>query len=485
MTRFDNMNQDASYFDVDNRCSFYDCNGFKDIVFGGNSFNIIHMNIRSVNRNLDEFLLCLTNFKTKFSVIVLTETWLSSSSDWLDIPGYLAFHSIRESKAGGGVSILVKDSLSAELLPSLTYNNQFFESVGVDVTVGGRMHSIIGTYRPPSASLNEFNINYFNMFNNVRSNRKIVVLGDFNVDVLDNNPPASVSTFTDNFRALHFMPLIDMPTRKTAHTESCIDHIYVNTFVPCQSVVLEMLVSDHRAVLCSIPYLDNIGSATRVVKYRDHSEMYMAAFKSDVVEAIAGFGIYDGFSACDRFEVLNNLLFRLYDRNFPVKRKNLSLKRLSCPWMTDELHGFVREKHRLYRLSLSQPEFVEAYRSYRNSLCTRISRAKSQYYLAKFGNGSGDTKSTWKLINRILKPNCNSHELKLQNGDDIVINSEEVANTFNDYFSGVAADLASKIPTVSADPLSYVERVENTFVFFESTAEEIDKIIRSFPSKGC
>jgi len=89
------------------------------------------------------------------------------------------------------------------------------------------------------------------------------------------------------------LPLIDIPTRRTAHTESCIDHIYVNTFVPCQSVVLEMLVSDHRAVLCSIPCVNGVGSSTGVVRYRDHSDINMAAFKSEVVEAIDNFHVYD------------------------------------------------------------------------------------------------------------------------------------------------------------------------------------------------
>jgi len=96
---------------------------------------------------------------------------------------------------------LIKTSLSAEVLPTLTFNNQFFESVGVDITLGGYVHTIIGTYRPLSVSINDFNLNFFNMLNNVNNNKKVVVLGDFNIDILSNNPPVSVSTFVDNFRA--------------------------------------------------------------------------------------------------------------------------------------------------------------------------------------------------------------------------------------------------------------------------------------------
>ena len=119
------------------------------------------MNIRSANRNLDEFLLILKKLQLHFSVVVLTETWLNATYDWTEVPGYRAYHAIREGRSGGGVTILVRSHLSAEYLPALTLVGDCRESLGVDVTFGGVALTILGTYRPPSSSLALFNQEYF------------------------------------------------------------------------------------------------------------------------------------------------------------------------------------------------------------------------------------------------------------------------------------------------------------------------------------
>ena len=76
-------------------------------------------------------------------------------------------------------------------------------------------------------------------------------------------------------------------------------------------------------------------------------------------------------------------------------------------------------------------------------------------------------------------------------GKDLVlrINDEEIAdpnlvgNEFNNYISSVASSLASTIPPVDFDPLTHVQRLENTFVWCDVTAEEGHKTILSFKSK--
>ena len=84
-------------------------------------------------KNLDELLLMLDKYNLHFSVIVLTETWLKSSYDWTDVPGYTAYHSIREGLVGVGVTTLVASYLIAESISSLTCNNNCHESIGVKI----------------------------------------------------------------------------------------------------------------------------------------------------------------------------------------------------------------------------------------------------------------------------------------------------------------------------------------------------------------
>ena len=89
-----NYFEDCQYFDLNNINNYIDSNTSKSI-------NIIHINIRSARKNLDEFLINLERTRTKFQIIILTETWLNCQEDFNEIPGYKSFHSFRPKKGGG------------------------------------------------------------------------------------------------------------------------------------------------------------------------------------------------------------------------------------------------------------------------------------------------------------------------------------------------------------------------------------------------
>lgn len=482
MAPLNNIDPDANYFNVENQCIYYDLENFESFISKENSFNVLHINIRSVNKNFDEFVVNMKNVGTSFSVIILTETWLRSTHDWMEMPGYEAFHSVREGRMGGGVTALVRSDLSAEIMPNVTINNDCYESVGVSVMDRRKNFNILGVYRPPSRPLEVFNREFFNMLTGVGMRGTVVVAGDFNVDILALSPSGPVASFVDHFRSEHMIPLITIPTRIANNSESCIDHIYVNTLLPCKSGVLKLLVSDHFATVCSIPLMDSEKCGSKKVRFRDYSPCNLDKFKSDVLRSMNTFHFYDNIAIGDRFEIFNNVLLSLFEKNFPIKHKTISVKRLGSPWITDSLLRCINEKHRLYRLSRENPMYNDSYKSYRNTLCNNIKRAKLNYYKNKF-DGNSDTKSTWKSINAILKPNPRRNDIKLEEGDNLTEDPLMVSNIFNDYFSTVAQNLASSIPMTNSDPLSNVRRVESTFVYFETSPDEIDKLISSFPSK--
>ena len=106
-----------------------------------------------------------------------------------------------------------------------------------------------------------------------------------------------------------------------------------------------------------------------------------------------------------------------------------------------------------------------------------------QYYNDKFNNNPHDAKSTWKVINKFLKPNSmKQNDFQIEENGTKLSDSTEIANAFNDYFKAVAPSLAAEIPDVGIDPLSYLSRNPNSFVYFEIKSE-IKKQILSFKSK--
>ena len=65
---------------------------FNDLVLNNNinnNFTILHINARSLNKNIDKILLLLTDFNLKFTIIAITETWANEAKNYfLNIPGY-------------------------------------------------------------------------------------------------------------------------------------------------------------------------------------------------------------------------------------------------------------------------------------------------------------------------------------------------------------------------------------------------------------
>ena len=75
--------------------------------YNNGDFSIIHLNIRSLPRNGNNFIAYLETIKIKFSVICLTETWLNENRVIDDVfADYNAYHSMRSiDRSPGGESL--------------------------------------------------------------------------------------------------------------------------------------------------------------------------------------------------------------------------------------------------------------------------------------------------------------------------------------------------------------------------------------------
>ena len=76
----------------------------------------------------------------------------------------------------------------------------------------------------------------------------------------------------------------------------------------------------------------------------------------DLSETIESFNAFNNLSIDDKFEMLIKLIHISYIIDFKVECKNVSTKKLTSSWMTDDTKNILNEKHRLYRLSISMPQ---------------------------------------------------------------------------------------------------------------------------------
>ena len=164
----DNMNSTAEemQYDFDDLtqaplCSYVTMNQFKEIRKGlcKDTFSLIHLNIRSLSKHFDELQLLLDNPNNPlFTVIGLTETWLSSCPKRsFSLEGYNVFVNNRPDRSGGGVALYVSSSFECIVCEKLSKMNDIVESLFVQINVPGSKNIVIGIiYRPPNSNNKDF-----------------------------------------------------------------------------------------------------------------------------------------------------------------------------------------------------------------------------------------------------------------------------------------------------------------------------------------
>jgi len=82
------------------------------------NLSIIHINARSLNKNINNIELLLNSLNYKFSVIAVTETWLEGDQAQTApyIPGYYCHLRSRSERRGGGLALYVKDDMKSDII---------------------------------------------------------------------------------------------------------------------------------------------------------------------------------------------------------------------------------------------------------------------------------------------------------------------------------------------------------------------------------
>lgn len=490
----DNENNDINaadlYFEGVSSCCEYEKNTLDRNFPNGSSLNIIHVNIRSISKNLDELKLLLADIKMYFSVVVLTETWLDNDHNWLPsdwFDNYDVFHSIRAGRRGGGVSILADRGLGCVRLEELCLIEPTFESCAISFTINRKQFSVVGVYRPPMNLTADFNTSFFENLNRSRiSNHVSFVLGDFNIDLLNNNNSNAHEAFIGEFNSHHFMPVISLPTRVTNNTSSLIDHIWVNSLAPCSSGVIPVAISDHYPIFISLPNVFEDPEQFVTCRYRMFSDVNIDNYRTKLEEFLTNFYFLNDLDLQTKCKIFCNCLYSIFNECFPIKSKRASVKRLSCPWLSRSLRKCIDKKHALYKGMKSGRTDPSAYKRYRNILCNVIRNVKRDYYEQKFSSCIGDIKQTWRNINQVTRPrHPRATKFSIEDNSGLVEDDFTVAELFNNYFSSVGTNIANNIPLTNVNPIQYVSRNPNSFALWATSIQEIISIVSNFKNKPC
>jgi hypothetical protein len=494
-----NLNQN----DIDPDKHFYNCqvsgdkyyleDDFNDMAIDNSRFSVLHINARSLKKNIDNIKLYLSMLNHSFSVIAISETWETlDNAIYFSLPGYSVISNARKVKScrGGGVALYVRDDIQfVERNELCVFANGNFESVFVEIVKSAKRKQIVGCiYRAPDQDLDLFNHSFECLLHEINSERaEYLLAGDFNINLLNCNTHDETENFLTNIFSNASLPLITRPTRFTSTSATLIDNIVSN--VCSDSYIAGIMIadiSDHLPVF----YVsnDNDSKAKKTFantrSYRKITDDGINKLSS-ALSNVEWSEVYDIADANRSYDLFSNKLANIYNNYIPVVTSKAKYINQQKPWITHGLLVSIKKKHRYYRDSIKKKtqQAINKYKAYKNKLSKLIKSAQRQYYVDRFENVKNDIKRTWQIIKSVINENLGSSSsvtvTEVLSGTNIIKNPIDIANKFNEYFTHIGPNLARKIPVVTGNHLDSLSSVMSSTMFIKPTdGTEIKNIVR-------
>lgn len=420
------------------RCSdFSSCQGFLSPV-NDNALGFLHVNIRSIRKYWDQFLVTVNSVMSLFDVFVLTE--INVKEDFcseFQIPGYKSFFFTRLIGRGGGIAIFVKDLWCAEKI-----DLDFFHCESLSLRLWNSKWSVhlLAFYRPPSANALRFLEELRDTLEKFQS-VDICLVGDFNIDTLQ--PTNSiVCDYLNLLAQFGLKEFILAPTREELLGDhlvaSCLDHISIRaTNVAAKSAVVEQKLADHYFVACQLASQLNVNinaDTTRTVEIIDkvRFDKFVKTYNWDSLLSTEDFvEVYSTFR--NQFGS-----FREQSRKIVTVRR----RRNEQVWLTGDILSAIKSKDALWakcRRSPANLQLKTEFRCVRNRVNALIRAAKRKYFRDKFFKVRSNISQTWSLINQLRGAGVRRHiDDSLEKVFDLKTTVAEDFNKFFATFSGVA-----------------------------------------------
>lgn len=476
--------------------NFGNSNYYKEDMFNGNYaqmtnnndyFSIIHMNIRSVPKHLDDFTQYLTNLQHSFRIIGLTETWLKEDNSFMgNINGYNCEYTCRHNRTGGGVSMYVQSGLLYKRRRNLEMSQDGTESVVLELDKQQIKLSknvlIAVIYRPPNKDIASFNKELDDLLSITKKEQKFMyIMGDFNINLLNVDNHTASADFLQCMYSYAFLPLINKPTRVTETSSTLIDNIFCNVAneMDIFKGILLTGISDHFPIFCV-----NLNIACKVkaqyVRKRIYSDTNISAFLTTLHDTSWEAVLTD--NNCQKsFSTFYQKLCDLYKQCFPYNNIKIGYKNRKS-WLTAALKTSIKRKNKLYLRSIvsPSPENKAMYKQFRNKLHSLMRRAEREHYDSMFQKNKNNMKRTWGVMKEIINKTRDrkSTDSFIVKGNKIS-DEGEIADAFNKFYINVGLTLAKKIPSNRRDPTSYIKQVNKSSIFLEPTDKtEISNIVK-------
>ena len=196
-------------------CKYGDISFFSnlDVELKSKCLSFFHLNINSLSKIFDNFNHLINELKLGFDILIISELRIlkcQSLNTNVSMQNYVIEQTSTESTAGEALLYISKRHCYKTCPDFTIYKPKKLESIFVEVVLLKKSNLIVGyIYKHPCMHICTFSDHYLSpLLDNLskEANKTIVLLGDFNNDLLNFNTSEHVSTSLDDLASICYNP---------------------------------------------------------------------------------------------------------------------------------------------------------------------------------------------------------------------------------------------------------------------------------------
>lgn len=452
------------------------------------------LNAQSVNNKCE--LIVDYIIENSVDIMAITETWLVSTdtitAQDLTPSGYKCISIPRTGRRGGGIALLHRQDISMKSKTHSAY--QSFENMEVTLCHAGKCVTVCIIYRPPPSGKNRCSVTFFmEEFSNyldhlILSSENILIVGDFNFHV-DSSCDPNAKRFLSLLDSFNLCQHVTGETHVKGHTLDLVISRSSNSVV--RDVHIDTFLSDH-AVILGKCFLARPPTSEEIRSFRQLRKVDINALAADIKssELQSYLSVKDINILADKY---NSVMSNIINTHAPLKEKRIILRN-PIPWITEDIHiakkqlRQIERRWRQSKLTVHRDIFTEK----RNQLRRMINQAKTEYYSGIILESSGDSKTLFNSINRLLC-GSNTPTSNEKNIDSLKILVQRFGNHFHDKIVGIRSTIEANQRNQSSNSEDFPleestvcnRDIPSLDIWQPTSQDEVMKLIKKMPCKSC
>lgn len=266
-------------------------------------------------------------------------------------------------------------------------------------------------------------------------NKETLIMGDININFV--NGVVSNEKWQAVVDAFQLTQVITSPTRVTATSDTLIDHIYTTHPQHVRaSKVGVFSASDHFPVVMLRKRNSTKTDIPSVITYRQYKHFNLDNFVHDLHQ-MPWSDVGKHADVDDALDAWMTSFVGVCDKHAPVKRRNIKRKQ-QPDWLTGDIVGAMQERDR----HKSQGRW-ENYKVWRNKVTNMIQTAKTSFYQHVIEEHTRNPRQLWAHFRDLCPRDITQTPRNIRDGEQEITEPENIANTFNEYFTNIANQYTS------------------------------------------